>query len=1062
MSIDLKYSYLEQAYPDMLTGIGKLIQKGKLSSRFDSVQLSEKEIKRLEKAKELCELKIIELWDKREKDEVKSQFKALSATYFDIAGQLPTNAASEYFIYEQIKLISFGYLGEHWHFVKQYLKSNYSTIENIEITDDWNKRLLILCFKALVRLVVKENWKDIDESIQYINQLREEQNNFENTFLDQVNEESRPYGAAELVALYHFAKSIDILGNYLINGKPLEPETQIDYHLTLSGEFSQKSGNISLELLFQFFEALAVKLIRNTIWYTTSGINHWVTKFNKFISGEKDKGVFELLYPQRESIRTGQLLNPAHKAIVINLPTSSGKTMIAEYRILQALNEFRERGGWIAYVVPTRTLVNQVFIQLKNDLKSIGVALEKASGAIELDGFEQNLIEKNGNQTDFDVLVTTYEKLNLLVRQGLGTAEDRPLVLTIVDEAHNLEDQSRGLNLEFLLSTIKNDCLESNFLLMTPDISNSSEVVDWLAGDRGNVIDLDLDWWQPNERVVGAIQVEGRRRTYDLNLRTLHTNKGSYEIGDSIHLHHFENADEPRSNIYGGNGSKKKVAEKLASQIISLDSPIIVLARHPNETYEIASKLYESSSDKEQDPDVNLLKRLVASELGEDFPLVKLLDRRIAVHSAALPDEIRFLIEDLMSQQGKLQALVATTTIAQGINFPVSAVIMGSYNYPWQGPMPVRDFWNLAGRVGRTGQEQMGWVGIALKNDRDLISVTKYVKKASDDLLSQLVGAIDNALSHENENFERWLFVDERWSAILQYISHLRRQIKQQDQFLAQLEQKLQGTFGYRQLPQQKKTFLRNKIRNYASSLTLDEAKRSDQTGFSTVSVKQMIGRLADAGLTPSDWNKNQLFSEQNRSMQKLIGIMMNTYEIRKSIEELSPGEMAMDRSSISRLIIDWVNGNDIASISKRFYPDEDAQLAVQKVTKALYKVVSNAATWGLAALQQMPTSGVDWESLSEMEQRQMANLPAYLHYGVNTDEGVLMRKNNVPRSIANQIGAIYNKSVKGDIFNQSSSAVSEWLFDQKTETWDSIRPADSKLSGKDYKEICMKLNGIE
>jgi len=1058
MSIELKYNHLEKAYPDMLKDIGALIQKGKLSNCFASVELTEDDINHLEKTKELCELKIIELWDSRDSQ----KFKALCASYFDIASQVLISTESEYYIYEQFKLIAFGYLGEHWHFVRKYLKSNAEQIENLGVENDWNKRLLTLCFKALVGLVVKENWKDIDQSVQLINQLRDEQNDFESNFLDQVNEESRPYGAAELVALYHFAKSIDILGNYLIAGRPVEPETQLHYHLNLSREFAQKSGNISLGLMFQFFEALAVKMVRNTIWYTTNGVNRWVTEFNKFITRKEAKGVFELLYPQRESIRTGQLLNPAHKAIVVNLPTSSGKTMIAEYRILQALNEFRERGGWVAYVAPTKSLVNQVFIQLKKDFSELGLVVEKATGAIELDGFEQHLTEDKGNQTEFDVLVTTYEKLNLLVRQGLGTSDERPLVLTIVDEAHNIEDQTRGLNLEFLLTTIKNDCREANFLLMTPDISNSPDVVDWLAGDRGNVINLELDWWQPNERVVGAIEVEGRARNYVLNLKTLHTNKGSYEIGESILLHNFTDADEPKSMFYGGNGSKKKVAEKLASQILDISSPIIVLARHPNETYEIAETLYDNAgTDFETDADVDLLKRLVSSELGNNFPLVKLLDRRIAVHSSALPDEIRFLIEDLMTQENKLQALVATTSIAQGINFPVSAVIMGSYNYPFTGNMPVRDFWNLAGRVGRAGQEQMGWVGIALKNDQDLYPVTEYVIKASDDLLSQLVGAIDNALRHANENFERWLFVDERWSAILQYISHLRMQVEHQDEFLAQLEQKLQGTFGYRQLPQDKKTFLRNKIRGYAGTLTQEMAKKSDQTGFSTVSVNQMIRRLAVAGLTPRDWNKNQLFSEQNQSMQKLIGIMMNTYEIRKSIEELSPGDLVLDRTSIARLVIDWVNGRDIASIASRIYPGEESQKAIQKTTKALYKVVANAATWGLSALQQMPTSGSDWENLSDIEKKRMANLPAYLHYGVNTDEGVLMRKNNVPRSVANRLGELYSASVEGKIFSQPSSSVADWIGQQNVNIWNRVRPANSQLSGDDYKRIWQKLNGL-
>lgn len=1060
MSIQTKYHILELAYPDMLEGIGLLIQKGKLSKRFQSLQLNEDEVQELTKAKELCELRLIELWEIRNEEELADEFKSLCSTYFDIASQLPAIVKDEYFVYETFKLITFGYLGEHWHFVKQYLKGLNEQIQNIEPNQSWNSRVLIVSFKAVIQLVKKENWRDVSQAVELINQLRNEQNQFEKTFLNQVNEESRPFGAAELVSLYHFAKSIDILGQYLLEGRPLEPEDQLRYHLQIAGDYAHKSGNISLSLLYQFFESFAIKMVRNTIWHNTRGINNWVTRFNRFIS-HQENGRFELLYPQKKSILEGQLLNPAHRAIVVNLPTSSGKTLIAEYRILQALNQFREQGGWVSYVVPTKTLVNQTYNQLKRDLGNIGLSVEKASGAIELDGFEQHLIEDSGNQTTFDILVTTYEKMNLLVRQGLGTTNGRPLVLTVVDEAHNIEEKQRGLNLEFLLSTIKNDCEEANFLLMTPDISNSDVIVNWLAGDRGQVINLELDWWQPNERMIGAIQLEGRGREYDYLLRTLHTDKGTYEVGDAIPLLRIRHAEETVSQA---RGSKVKITKTVACNFLNLTSPVIVLASDPNETYSIAESLFEKSDNNfGQDDDIDLLIKLVQSELGDDFPLSRFLSRRIAVHSSALPDEIRFLVEDLMSNE-KLQALVATTTIAQGINFPVSAVIMGSYVYKSKTgsyDMPVRDFWNLAGRVGRTGQDNMGWVGMSTRNEQDYFRVANYVNSASGELLSQLVNAIDNALRQADFSFDRWLFVDERWSAILQYISHLRRQVQSQEVFLAQLEQKLQGTLGYRQLPIEKKTFLRDNIRMYANSISLADAKMSDATGFSSVSVKQMIGRLATSGITPNDWNRTQLFSEQNLSMQKLVGIMLNTYEIKKSIEELSSGERPLDQSSIARLIIDWVNGSNISRIANRFYPNEELIIAIQKTTKALYKVVANSATWGLAALQKMPTSGVDWENLSEIDKKRMANLPAYLHYGVNTDEGVLMRKNNVPRSIANQIGHLYNEAVGGEIFSQPTDSVSNWLKGQGQQIWESVRPAGSRLSGHEYKRVWQKLNGI-
>jgi hypothetical protein len=188
---------------------------------------------------------------------------------------------------------------------------------------------------------------------------------------------------------------------------------------------------------------------------------------------------------------------------------------------------------------------------------------------------------------------------------------------------------------------------------------------------------------------------------------------------------------------------------------------------------------------------------------------------------------------------------------------------------------------------------------------------------------------------------------------------------------------------------------------------------------------------------------------------------MLNTYEIRKSIETLSTSERPLDESSIARLIIDWVNGQSVSRIASQFYPGEELNNAIQKTTQALYKVVAHSATWGLAALQSMPTSGVDWDSLSEIDKKRMANLPAYLHYGVNTDEGVLMRKNNIPRSIANRLGQLYDAAVNGEIFSQPTDSVHNWLRNQEQETWESVRPAGSRLSGEEYKRVWEKLNGI-
>ncbi len=1054
MNNNLKYQYLENAYPQLLEGISSLIQKAKIGLKYSIVTITLSENLIIAKAKELCELSIIEKWDNQESDE----FKALCATYYDIATLSPLPENRQELIFEIIKLISFGYLGENWHLVRQYLRNIELDINSTDHIFNWNEKLLNSSFSALFLLLKKDNWEELRAAVQLIDKLRNDQKEFEDEYLNNISVSEKKSAAAELIALYHFARSIELLSQYMINGLPNDIIDQINYHHHYAEQYSDEALNISLKMLIQYFNAFSKKLIRNSIWFITRGINSRVTRFNEFITQRGEKAVFEMLYPQREAILEQGLLNDAYDALVVNLPTSSGKTLIAEYRILKALNQFAAQGGWIAYVVPTRALVNQITIQLQKDLSPIGIKIEKLSGAIELDGFESSLLEADAKERQFDVLVTTYEKLNLLIRQGVGVTNERPLVLAVVDEAHNIEEETRGIGLELLLTTIKKDCSRANFLLLTPEIINSQEICEWLGNDRGHPIHLGLHWWQPNERIIGALRAEGSKKNFKINLKTLLTDKGTYQLEEEILIKHLETAPITLSKVYGASGIKKNLAALAARHFE--DESLIVLARDPASTLDIAERIWSYSEDQREDDDVQLVRRYVETELGVNFPLSKFLLRRIAVHSSALPDEVKFLIEDLMVK-GKLKVLVATTTIAQGINFPVSSIIMASYSYPFK-KMPHRDFWNLVGRVGRAGQQNMGTVSIVLKNDSELTDVATYVRNAAESLQSQMVSMIQKALNFPDIDFETWLFREPKWSNLLQYISHLYKQTENLERFITSLEINLQSTLGFRQLNDQQKNYLRTNLRTYVSSVDRRHATLSDQTGFSTVSIRNLIGKLSSANINSNDWNKNQLFSNQNQSLQKLVGIMLETPEVRRQMEDLNVGTSVMDKTHIAKLITDWVSGLTISELSEKYFQNIDPSKSIESCTKAIYRSVANAATWGLAALQKMPNSGLNWNNLSENEKKRFLNLPSMIHYGVDTDEAVLMRKNNVPRTIASRLGQLYSSAFGEDIFNQSSSAINNWIKNLDNSEWNTVVPTNSLMSGNDYKVIWKTLSGVQ
>ena len=162
------------------------------------------------------------------------------------------------------------------------------------------------------------------------------------------------------------------------------------------------------------------------------------------------QAMFELLPPQRAALLEQGLLDQAKTAIVVDMPTSGGKTLLAQFRILQALNQFQADRGWVVCVAPTRALSAQITRRLRMDFEPIGLRVEQLTAAVEVDAFEEELLADTDRP--FDILVATPEKLSLGIR---NRKVERPLALVVMDEAHNLESEGRGLRIELLLATLR-------------------------------------------------------------------------------------------------------------------------------------------------------------------------------------------------------------------------------------------------------------------------------------------------------------------------------------------------------------------------------------------------------------------------------------------------------------------------------------------------------------------------------------------------------------------------------------------------------------------------------
>ena len=85
--------------------------------------------------------------------------------------------------------------------------------------------------------------------------------------------------------------------------------------------------------------------------------------------------------------------------------------------------------------------------RLREDFSPLDIKVEQLAGAIEIDTFEDALLTAQNNDTPFDILVSTPEKLQLVIR---NKKVPRPLALVVIDEAHSIEDEERGLRIELL------------------------------------------------------------------------------------------------------------------------------------------------------------------------------------------------------------------------------------------------------------------------------------------------------------------------------------------------------------------------------------------------------------------------------------------------------------------------------------------------------------------------------------------------------------------------------------------------------------------------------------
>ncbi len=437
----------------------------------------------------------------------------------------------------------------------------------------------------------------------------------------------------------------------------------------------------------------------------------------------------------------------AGRSVLVAAPTGAGKTVVGEFACHDALR----RGGTCFYTTPIKALSNQKYRDLVERYDEQTVGLLTGDRSI------------NG---DARIVVMTTEVLRNMIYEASPRLRD--LRHVVLDEVHYLADRSRGAVWEEVIVQLPSWV---QIAALSATVSNAEEFGRWLDQVRSAPLG--------DEAVAGAPLAEHGGRGCEVVI----------EEHRPVPLrHHYFVNDKVYPTFRAGKkqGSSREHRERAAQALAGVPNPdLLMLERRARTRNRVSNK------GRRQGPDVKLrwpsrpqvvaeldhrgwlpaivfvfsrkgcedavgqlvragvrvttaeereeiariadtmLADLPAEDLrvlGHDRWRAALLDG-VAAHHAGLVPAFKEVVE-VCFQRGLLKVVVATETLALGINMPARTVVIERLE-KWNGESHVLltpgEYTQLTGRAGRRGIDRVGHAVVNYQRDLDFRTVAGLV-----------------------------------------------------------------------------------------------------------------------------------------------------------------------------------------------------------------------------------------------------------------------------------------------------------------------------------------------
>lgn len=468
-------------------------------------------------------------------------------------------------------------------------------------------------------------------------------------------------------------------------------------------EFAHRARDIMTRL----GDGLAVSLLDTTIgWHRARKLADPLTNlaaadptFTERELGQyiRRRGI-EVLFPSQITAIKAGLTTDAE--LTVSLPTSSGKTLLAEFKIAATLQ--RHPDATVIYVAPYRLLSRQVTREFERHLSSLGCVVQDLGS-----GYDVETPAQIGN-----VLVCTPERLDALLRHSgtdpaMGDAIGRCRLL-VFDEMHLIGRSGRGPRFEMLLTRLKLRFPGIGFLALSAASQGVDEVAEWLTegrltrGARRPTGTIEVSW-RTEGKLVQRVERQAPTTVAELPRTGRPLNDAAFLIA------RLSPAYRPVLAVC----TQRAYAENLATRLVE-DDPL-------------GNRLWIEGLTQDQSERLENAVELVASMMGDSHPLTECLRNGVGFHHAGVPTMVLGTIEDLAANR-VLRAVAATTTVAEGADLPFRAVIIPHLNFQSSTRRLERDLYlNIIGRAGRVNVAMEGIVFIL---DSDAATLRGYVSQS--------------------------------------------------------------------------------------------------------------------------------------------------------------------------------------------------------------------------------------------------------------------------------------------------------------------------------------------